>query len=557
MSPKEKDLLIVPIGGLEQVGANCTMIGYGKEWLIIDLGIFFYDKYGIEILMPDISFPKKVAQDIKGILVTHAHEDHIGALPYVLEHFKCPIYTTEFPAEVLKQKFGEYNLEDKADIRIVKPRETLNLGAFDVEFVSLAHSVLGSCGIFIKTTGGKIFHTGDWTVDETPLLGDKIDVQHLENIKNDGVDCLLCDSTNVLNEGELCSELDVRHALQEVFQEFDNKRITVTCFASNLARMETIFHITRQFERKIAIIGRSMHKMIEIITKTKYFSEEFKAGTSSIIDIKEAVNMPPHKVVFLCTGSQGEFRSALCRIARKENSMIKLGEKDIVVFSSRIIPGNELGIRELQNAIIKSGAEIINTHTNKKIHISGHPNKKALEKMYHWLRPKSLIPVHGDAYVLYAHARFAQKNGIKETLVANSGDVISCKDGQLKKIDHHDTWLNCVDGNSIIPLNGNVLKDRIAMACNGHVGVSVVIENNKLLTSPEITVNGIFMESTTLRQVQKSIRRIAANETLIAHNTQKLKDNIARTTKCLIFRHCAKKPTISVYVHEISDKKNA
>ncbi len=550
MLAKKDDLLIMPLGGLEQIGANSTMIGHNREWIMIDLGISFYDKYGIEVLTPDISFPVKMREHIKALLVTHAHEDHIGAIPYLWEQLKCPIYVTEFPAKVLEQKFAEYSWKDQVEIHVVKAEKAFQVGSFEIEYVPLAHSILGACGIYVRTAAGSIFHTGDWKIDETPLLGDKINVKHMEKIGKKGVDCLLCDSTNVLSAENIGSELDVRKALKEVFKENKDKRITVTCFASNLARMETIFNVARGAGRKIAVIGRSMHKMISAVSETHYFSKELKEGISSIISDEEAVDMLPNKVAFICTGSQGEFRSALYRIARGENQTIKLNDKDLVVFSSKVIPGNELGIRDLQSLLVKKGVKLITTDINEKIHVSGHPDKKALAMMYQWTKPKTFIPIHGDACMLYAHEQYARECGIQETIIAESGDIIALRGARLEKIDHKEAWLNCIDGNAIIPLDGSIIKDRAIMSCNGHVGISFVLDSNdNLSNTPDVIISGIY-NADMQKKLQTLIYQTITNEIAMCSNKlEQLKANVQKSIKQLIGRYFEKKPIISVHIH--------
>lgn len=551
MLAKKDDLLIVPIGGLEQIGANSTMVGYDREWIMLDLGISFYDKYGVEVLTPDISFPIKVKESIKGLLVTHAHEDHIGAIPHLWQQLRCPIYVTEFPAAVLAQKFSEYDWKDDVQMKIIKVNEPFKLGEFEVEYVPLAHSILGACGVYIKTPVGNVFHTGDWKIDETPLLGDKIDIKRMENMGREGVDLLLCDSTNILSDENSGSESDVRVSLKEVFKNYKDKRLTITCFASNLARMETILNLSREAGRKIAIVGRSMHKMLAAIEKTSYFSKDFKTGISSIISEEEAVDMPAHKVVFVCTGSQGEFRSALYRIARGENKNIKFSDKDVVIFSSRIIPGNDIGVRGVQNLIVQSGAELITTDSNRGIHVSGHPDQEALEKMYEWLKPKAFMPIHGDPYMLYAHEKFAKEKGIKETIIAQSGDIIALRGKKLAKIDHIDVGMNCVDGNDIIALDGPVIKERATMGCNGHVGISFVLNSrDNLFNAPDVSISGIFINKDMQKRLQTLIYQTINNEiSLHSNDINKLKENIKRSIKHLISRHFAKKPIVSVHIH--------
>jgi ribonuclease J len=558
MSEKKNGLTIIPLGGLEQIGANSTMIGLddSNEWLIVDLGIAFYDKYGIEILTPDISFPLEVRDNIRGIFVTHAHEDHIGAIQHLWTKLKIPVYVTEFPAAVLRQKFSEYSWKKEAEIRVVKNNEPFKVGGFEIEYIPLAHSVVGSSGIYIKTAHGNVFCSGDWKIDETPLTGDSISVKKMEKIGKSGVDCLLCDSTNIMNcedDASEGSEKDVKAAMKKIFKDNKDKRITITLFASNLARMESIMDVAMDAGRKIAIIGRSMHRMLDAISQTSYYSSDLKRAVNAAVSEEEAADMPPHKVAFLCTGSQGELRSALYKIAKKENKVTKLGKNDVVVFSSKVIPGNELGIRDLQNMLIKNGVEIITTElTSAKIHVSGHPNKSAVVNMYKWLRPRSFIPIHGDPCMLYAHEKFAKANGIEETVIAESGDVISLVDGKLNKVGTKKVGLCCLESGSIVPLGSSIIKERAIMSSSGHVSISFMLNSSSgtLSNAPDVIISGIHITNEIQKHLQTLIYQAVTNDIAsYSDNAESLIEAVKRSIKRLLFRCCEKRPLVSVHIH--------
>lgn len=553
MQAKKDDLLIVPIGGLEQIGANCTMIGNNKEWIIVDLGIAFYDKLGIEVLTPDDSFIVEQKDNIKGIFITHAHEDHIGAIQYLWPRIKCPVYLTEFPAAVLKQKIQEYSWKDEIKINTIKQRTPVKAGGFEVEFVSLSHSILGACGLYIKTQAGTVFHTGDWKIDDSPLLGDMVDEERLIEIGKEGVDCLLCDSTNMLTESHIGSESDVREALVKLVSKYKDKRITVTCFSSNVARLETIFSVAKKAKRKVAIVGRSMHKMLDAVSETAYFNSKFKANVNAILTDEEAASMPPEKVLIICTGSQGESRSGLFRIARGENKLLKMGKNDVVLFSSKVIPGNELAIREVQNLLVKKGVEIVTTDEERNLHVSGHPNKDIVLKMYKWLNPRSLMPVHGDPRMLFAQQDFARKSGISEVYVAESGDFVNFSGGKLSKVAHRDFCLNAIDGADLIPLSDLAIRERNIMTYNGHISISFVLSSSdkKIIGSPKIDINGIHIDSENRDKVNSIIYQILSSEIVKnPNNTEALKKEIESSVKRLMIRNFEKKPIIIVQVHK-------
>ncbi len=543
------NLLIVPIGGLEQIGANCTMIGSKNEWILIDLGIAFYNELGIEILTPDVSFPESVKDKIKGLFVTHAHEDHIGAIPYLWQKLRCPIYLTEFPAAVLRQKLEEFEWGDEVEIHVVPEKQKINLGEFEVEYVTMAHSILGASGIYVKTKNGSVFHTGDWKVDDAPLLGDKIDEERLEEIGKEGVDCLLCDSTNVLVSDEIGSESEVRDTLERLVASYKSKRVTITCFASNVARIETVFHVARKTGRKVAVIGKSMHKMINAVAETRYFTNKFKENVNLILDDTEASSMPPEKVLLICTGSQGETRSALSRLARGEFRSIQLENNDVVLFSSKVIPGNELAIRNIQNLLTKKGVEIVTSETEKSIHVSGHPNKTALKKLYKLLKPKSLLPIHGDPRMLYAHRDFALQFGIKEVLIAESGDTIEYKNGELTKIDHFDVSFNAIDGCDLIPLSSKAIQQRTVMSYNGCVCISFIMQKGKIKDRPEVSINGIHIDEGNKKKLNQMIYKAITTE--IAKNPgnlETIKNEVSNSIKRLMARHFDKKPLVTTHI---------
>jgi ribonuclease J len=549
MLAKKDELIILPLGGLEQIGANCTMIGHDGEWIIIDLGIAFYDRLGIEVLTPDVSFPVSVKDHIKGLLVTHAHEDHIGAIQYLWPQLRCPIYLTEFPAAILRQKFKEYKWGDEVNVHVTQTRNPIDIGVFNVEFVSLSHSILGSCGLNIKTSAGTVFHTGDWKIDSGALLRDEMDEERLIEIGKGGVGCLLCDSTNVLIDDEIGSEDDVREALIRVISRYKKERITVTCFASNISRMETVFHIAKKVGRRVAIIGRSMHRMMEAVAETAYYSKEFKDNVGSVLTEEEVVDMPPEKVILMCTGSQGEARSALHRLARGENRIIKLGSMDVVLFSSKVIPGNELDIREMQNLLVKNGVEVVATDTEDDIHVSGHPSKDSLVKMYEWIKPQTFIPIHGDARMLYAHKRFAEQSGLKNTLLAESGDIIRYKDGTLEKVRHKDISFDAIDGDNIIPMNATSIRERDVMSSNGHVSVSFVMSaHNRISGTPNIRINGIHVSRSDFKKLGKWISQAVVSEVL--KKPEALEERCESVVRKILAKHLNKKPVVAIHVHK-------
>ena len=545
-------IFVMPLGGLEQIGANCTLIGYKDNWIMVDLGISFCDKLGVEVITPDVSFPVNLKNHLKGIFITHAHEDHIGAIHYFWSKLKCPIYLTEFSKEVLKQKLKTRRLQvNNNRIVLVSPRSPILVDKFNVEFVSLSHSILGACGLYIKTPGGSIFHTGDWKIDETPLIGDKVDEERLKEIGKEGIDCLLCDSTNVLVQEDIGSENDVKNTIDNLIYKYKDKRITITCFASNVARIDAIFKLAKKHKRKVLVIGKSILNMLNAVSGTSYFSKSLKSSISSAINEQQAASMKPEQVLMICTGSQGEDKSALFRLAKGENRTIKLNKDDVVLFSSKVIPGNELYIRNMQNLLAQKEVEIVNAETEDYIHVSGHPNKKALKKMYSWLNPKSLIPLHGDPVMLHAHQKYAEECGIQNTIVVTSGDLVSIsKDtGQLKKVHHNNVIYNAVDGRYIIPINHSCLRERFVLSRHGCVGVTFVVnkKSNKLVNnSINISIHGIYASKISLDKIKNNIIKMISGLLIKLKDDNKIKEECRKEVTQIIHQYCEKKPIIDI-----------
>ena len=545
-------LLVMPLGGLEQIGANCTLIGYHDNWIMVDLGISFCDKLGVEVITPDISFPVNLKNHLKGLFITHAHEDHIGAIHYFWSKIKCPIYLTEFSREVLKQKLKARRLQYNGN-RIVSaiPRNPISVDQFTVEFVSLSHSIIGACGLYIKTPGGTLFHTGDWKIDDTPLLGDKVDSDRLKEIGKEGIDCLLCDSTNVLVQEDIGSENDVKNTIDRLISKYKDKRITITCFASNIARIDAMLELAKKYNRKVLVIGKSILNMLNAVSETSYCSKQLKANIAALINEHQAASMPPEKVLMICTGSQGENKSALFRLAKGENRTIKLNKDDVVLFSSKVIPGNEICIRSIQNLLAQKEVEIVTSETEEYIHVSGHPNKKALKSMYEWLNPKALIPLHGDPVMLHAHKKYAEECGINNTIVVTSGDLVSIdKDtGHLRKVHHNNVVYNAVDGRYIIPSNHNCLRERFVLSQNGCISITFIINNkaNKLINNNlNINIHGIYISKINLDKIKNNIMKIISGLLIKFKDDNKIKEECRKEVTQIINQYCEKKPIIDV-----------
>ena len=464
----QEGLYFLPLGGTEDIGMNMNLYGYKGQWIMVDCGISFHQGLGIEVIMADPSFIVERAKSLVGIIVTHAHEDHVGAIPYLWRELKAPVYTSKFTGEILKHKLEEVGLLKQVPLNIVGLDKKVQIGPFEVEFVSLTHSIPEPNALMISTPEGKIFHTGDWKIDSNPLIGDKIDEQRLKKLGDDGVLAMVCDSTNVMNEGESGSEGVVRDHLIDLISQYKGKgRLAVACFASNVARVQSIVEAAQKSGRKCALVGRSMHRMVESAKESGYL----KAIPPFIKD-SEAAELPKDQVLYICTGSQGEPRSALKRISEGTHPIIDLEEGDTVIYSSRMIPGNEKVIGAVQNAFAKKRIEVI-TAQDAFIHVSGHPARMELEKMYGWIRPKIAIPVHGEARHLFEHEKLAKACGVKHVILPHDGAVIQLAASKPGIVSRAPSGRLGIDGDTLIDMENGILKARQSISTKGCAFVTI------------------------------------------------------------------------------------
>ncbi len=461
-------LYFLPLGGTEDIGMNMNLYGYKGRWIMVDCGISFHQGLGIEVIMPDPSFIIERAHLLDGIIVTHAHEDHVGAIPYLWKNFGCPVYTTKFTAEVLRNKLEEAGISKEVPVHIVGLNKPIQIGEFGVEFVHLTHSIPEPNAVLISTPKGKIFHTGDWKIDPDPLIGDPIDEDRLKQLGDEGILAMVCDSTNVMNEGESGSEGVVRDHLIDLICEHKGKgRVAVACFASNVARVQSIAQAAQKAGRHCALVGRSMHRMVEAAKASGYLKD-----IPNFIKDTEASHLPRHKVLYICTGSQGEPRSALKRISEGTHPVIALEEGDTVIYSSRMIPGNEKLIGQVQNALAKNRIEII-TAQDAFIHVSGHPAKTELERMYKWIRPKIAIPVHGEPRHLFEHEKLAKACGVKNVILPTDGALIDFSAKKPGKIGKAHAGKLGIDGDTLVDMNDPLLKERAIIGLKGCIFITV------------------------------------------------------------------------------------
>ncbi len=497
-NPTSQEMLFVPLGGTREIGMNLNLYGHDGQWLGVDFGITFTENnsYGVDIVLPDPSFLEALGDKFLGFFITHAHEDHLGALAYLWDSFSAPVFASPFTYKVIESKLRRENIDPQDRLRSVDLNGSFQLGGFNLQLITLTHSIPEPNAVVLRTKAGVVFHTGDWKIDPDPQIGEKVDAAALLKVGNDGVDVLVCDSTNALEQGWSCSEGFVYDALQDVLKDLTGS-VVITCFASNIARLQTIAKIARAIGRKPILVGQSLVKMVNFARQTGYLQ-----GVDHFFEPHQIHNIAREERLILCTGSQGEPRAALARIVRKQHPDIQLQAGDHVVFSSRVIPGNETRVSHLQNSLAEQ--QII-THVSEicpGIHASGHPNRDELSQMYQWIRPNIAVPVHGEMRHLMGHAQLALDHQVKQAIIPFNGGVFRICGSKIEAIGRvHAGRLLC-DGNAIIPEGSEVLRERRILACEGvaFIGIAGLIQND---ISLHIQVLGIALSIEELQELEK------------------------------------------------------
>jgi ribonuclease J len=480
-------LFFVPLGGSGEIGMNLNIYGYQGDWLIIDCGVTFGDdsQPGLEVVMPDPGFIVERRDRLLGIVATHAHEDHIGAIPYLWRQLRCPIWATPFTASFLRAKLAETGFADQVKINVVPLSGRFTIGPFDLELITLTHSIPEPNAVALRTPVGTVLHTGDWKFDPDPLIGPTADVAALKRLGDEGVLALVGDSTNALRPGTSGSEAELRRSLIDLIGRYD-ARVAVACFASNVARLETIARAAAAHDREVALVGRSLWRIDKAARENGYLTDLPRFLTED-----EAGYIPRDRIVMICTGSQGEPRAALSRIARDDHPHVVLETGDVAIFSSRIIPGNEKSINRLQNALVRLGVEII-TEEDHFVHVSGHPARDELVRMYQMVRPQIAVPVHGEARHLIAHAELAGECQVQQPLVIQNGDVVRLAANGAGVVDEVPVGRLASDGKGLLPLDGMALKDRRRVTFNGSAVASLVLDRRgDPLAPPTISTIGV------------------------------------------------------------------
>jgi ribonuclease J len=539
-----KELLFLALGGSGEIGMNVNLYGCEGKWVMVDLGLTFADPNypGVELILPDLAFIEENKADLLGIVLTHGHEDHIGAIPYLAHDLGVPLYATPFTAGLIAGKLEEEGLLDRMTLHTVDLGGDFRLGPFGFRYIPLAHSIPEGNALLIDTPHGRIFHTGDWKLDDTPQLGDPSTEAELRAIGDAGVLALVCDSTNVFNEESSGSELGVRKGLDDVIQDADC-RVLVTTFASNAARLKTLGHVAKDTGRQVCVAGRSLDRILRVAKSVGYLTD-----FPDIIDFETAMKLPRRDVMIIATGGQGEMRAALARIAFGQHKLA-LDPGDLVIFSSKQIPGNEIAIGRIQNELAARGIEMI-TDRQAPVHVSGHPGRPELAAMYDWIRPEMIVPVHGEMRHMMEQARFAKARGIPHGIVQKNGDLVRLAPNGPEKIGEERVGRLILDGDVILPAEGATMNERRRTAMFGSIAVAVALDgDNRLKGDVEIDLQGVPVEDDRTAFLAEA-RDAAADA--VGKNRGKDEDKLRDAVR-LAVRRCAtewtgKKPVVSVLV---------
>jgi ribonuclease J len=559
MKPAAADeLVFLPLGGSNEIGMNFNCYGYGspddRKWIIVDVGVTFGDQTtpGVEIIMPDPTFIEELADDILGIVLTHAHEDHIGAMGWLWPRLKAPIYATPFTAFLLREKMRERGALDKAKITEVPLNGTITLGPFEVGLITLTHSIPEPNGLSIKTPLGTVLHTGDWKIDPDPLLGGVTDIDAIRRLGDEGILAMVCDSTNVFVDGSAGSEADVRAVMNRLIGSLTGK-VACACFASNVARMDTIIRAGQANGRQVCLVGRSMFRMAAAA-----HSVGFLKGIEPFVTDAEAGRFPDDQILYLCTGSQGEARAALSRVAEGTHPHVKLGQGDHCVFSSRIIPGNEVPIRNLQNKLADRGVRLYTERDHPGIHVSGHPCRDELKEMYAWARPTIAVPTHGERRHLLEHAALAHDLQVPQTVAPRNGDMVRLAPGRAEIIDEVPSGRLYVDGGVLTVENGEALRERRHASHSGVLTVAVVLDGDgRLVSGPQVQAIGLPGDENTplgealddlADEAERAVRGLKDHERDDDHLVEQA---LMRTLKRASFRLWERRPIVSATVMRV------
>jgi ribonuclease J len=556
MARTSDELVFAPLGGAGEIGMNLAIYGFGDEhhrqWIAVDLGVAFADEAlpGIDLILPDIRYLTEQRGSLLGLVLTHAHEDHFGAVIDLWPRFKLPIYATPFTAALLQAKRESEPGAPEIPVNIVPLGGRFTLGPFDIELVSMAHSIPESNGLIIRTPLGAVLHTGDWKIDPTPIIGPPTDEAKLRALGDEGCLALVGDSTNAVREGRSPSEADVAKCLAELIRTAP-ARVAVTTFASNVARLRAVAEAAAKYEREVVVVGRAMDRISQVARETGYLDgiQEFRS-----VDVYG--HLPPDKVLALCTGSQGEPRAALSRIAQDDHPDVAFSRGDRVIFSSRAIPGNEKGVMRVINGLVAQGVEVITDRTHL-VHVSGHPRIDELKDMISWVRPQILVPVHGEPLHMAEHGALARRAGVGQVVLCRDGELVRLAPGAPGKIDEVPAGRLYKDGSLLVSALERTVADRRRLAFAGVVSIALAIsQRGELVTDPEVTLTGIPDADAQGRRIE-DIAYDAAVEAFESMPRARRRDpdavaeSVRRAIRARLGAAWNKKPTCHVHVLEV------
>ena len=547
--PSGDELLFLSLGGAGEIGMNLNLYGHAGKWLMVDLGIAFGDDSmpGVDVIMPDPTFIAEQRDDLVGIVLTHAHEDHLGAVADLWPRLRVPVYATPFAASVLRRKLIEAGLIDAVKITEIPLGGKFRIAPFDLEMITMTHSILEPNALAIRTPLGTVFHTGDWKIDSDPLLGEVTDEVTLKRIGDEGALAMVCDSTNVFVPGEAGSESSVRANLETLVRGCAG-RVAVTCFASNLARVESVARAAVATGRHPVLSGRALTRMIEAARECGYLLD-----FPQCVSEREGAFLPRDKVLIICTGSQGEPRASMAKIANDNHPELVLEAGDTAIFSSRIIPGNELSVGRLHNALSSRGVEVI-TDRDADIHVSGHPARDELVRMYQWVRPRIALPVHGELRHMVEHAALARACQVPETVVAPNGTVVRLAPGPAEIVGHVPAGRLARDGDGVVPIDSAGLRERRKLLWNGAANATLVIDGKaKALAPPRITLRGIddadgILEATIVGALNDMLADLTAGE---RRDDRRIEEAARQAVRRVVRARLGKKPLTDVHLVRI------
>ncbi len=545
MIKPKNELLFLALGGSAEIGMNVNLYGCDGKWVMVDLGMTFADPGypGIDLILPDLEFIEKQSKNLLGIVLTHGHEDHIGAIPYFAGELDVPLYATPFTAGLIRRKLEEAGLENDVELNIIPNEGSFDLGPFGFRYLPIAHSIAEGNALLIDTPYGKIFHTGDWKLDDEPMLGVPSTPEQFTAVGDEGILAMVCDSTNVFNDSASGSEGDVYRNLIRVVEGLDN-RVLVTTFASNAARLQTLGEVAKQSGRQLCVAGRSLDRMIENSRENGYLK-----GFPETVSFDDAMNIPRDEIMIIATGGQGEARAALGRIAG-DTHKIKLTEGDNVLFSSKQIPGNEIAIGRIQNQLAAKGIVMI-TDRQEHIHVSGHPGRPELAEMYKWIRPEILVPVHGEIRHMKEQARFAEEQGVPQTMFQQNGDVVRLSPNGPKTVGQERTGRLVVDGDVIIPADGKTLNERRKIAYNGMISVAIGLDTKgRISGQPLLRLSGVPLEEDEEEFLDDICAKIKKTFKKPVGDINKFSEDVRLMVRRSATEWTGKKPIVAVLVVE-------